>query len=703
MEQKFNKDIPNSIKERRLFIGQHMVSDTNFDIKKYLMDVQKQFELESSKNANIKVLPPITINKYDFSTDACSKNLNTISNLKLDTSNSKKKHKIMKKSNSNFKNPFITLNNLISLSKNSSSLNSFDSDSVIKNVINTDFNDLNMQTHFLEPNSLESTKTKIRKNLKKSLKNANSSKIIFRKKIDDIITIDEPRFNVIKAIKEIKKRENSLRIHSLKKLNEKCKSKENYNDIYIKLDNDIESNKYNYKGKKMNKKVNSFIVFDKKNEDAVFEPFKVLHNYEMHKQLQVEPSEKYVNKFITQNKEVSKDNILIKLMNSEIKKLKINHNLRTEGLFNAKKTIETNESNFDEYRLAQNKVCIQIDELLMKFNKKYRLIINKEYNCKLEIKIILDEIRKILHKIDHLRIYGKFVNQVLGGDISIFEQEIFQEQKYDDEIDYEELSNNVINLYKILLQDSNNGKIITGKTLFNEPEIMLFKFKEMEDMTLRNLSIIHDTNNEYNKMKEENDYDIKYLKEKKERLEKELEEVKENYEHENLIFDEIKKRYIYQKGEFNRLIKNFYIYVNNNLIQKNIIINPKEIYKKLVIQDCIQIIHNTIYDLETYVDNLILTLRNWEKSDPKVFGHIIELRKKYFKEMKQLNILNQRMKERMKIKNNYDYNKKKVVLYSRKTEPPYYKKKKVIKIEDTKKYIKLKENEDYIDFEDEYE
>ena len=74
MEQKFNKDIPNSIKERRLFIGQHMVSDTNFDIKKYLMDVQKQFELESSKNTNIKILPPITINKYDFSTDACSKN-----------------------------------------------------------------------------------------------------------------------------------------------------------------------------------------------------------------------------------------------------------------------------------------------------------------------------------------------------------------------------------------------------------------------------------------------------------------------------------------------------------------------------------------------------------------------------------------------------------------------------------------------------
>ena len=61
MDNKLIKQLQNSIKNRRLFIGGSMVLDPDFDIKNYLPDFQKQKELEKIIFNAKKPLPNINI------------------------------------------------------------------------------------------------------------------------------------------------------------------------------------------------------------------------------------------------------------------------------------------------------------------------------------------------------------------------------------------------------------------------------------------------------------------------------------------------------------------------------------------------------------------------------------------------------------------------------------------------------------------
>ena len=78
MNKKLNKEIQNSIRNRRLFIGGRMVLDPDFDIKNYLIDVQKQVELEKINFNCKKFRDPIKYNPYGLITEKNNSNFNTI-------------------------------------------------------------------------------------------------------------------------------------------------------------------------------------------------------------------------------------------------------------------------------------------------------------------------------------------------------------------------------------------------------------------------------------------------------------------------------------------------------------------------------------------------------------------------------------------------------------------------------------------------
>lgn len=88
------------------------------------------------------------------------------------------------------------------------------------------------------------------------------------------------------------------------------------------------------------------------------------------------------------------------------------------------------------------------------------------------------------------------------------------------------------------------------------------------------------------------------------------------------------------------------------------------------------------------------------KKDPKIFDEIINKRKKNIRQLKQINILKQEIKKK-KLKFNIENDMKKLLQYSRKTEAPYQKPKKIVVVPVDVQYEKEQENENLIIYEDE--
>ena len=157
MDDKLIKQLQNSIKNRRLFIGGSMVLDPDFDIKNYLPDFQKQTELEKIIFNSKNPLPKIKNNPHRLIKNNYSSKFNTI-NYNDDENKKDKRKKLIINTISNEKRPLITLNNLLSLSKDNI-FNNRISNTKRKNIVMTD---LNLEKNLYEANnSIQTTKNKI--------------------------------------------------------------------------------------------------------------------------------------------------------------------------------------------------------------------------------------------------------------------------------------------------------------------------------------------------------------------------------------------------------------------------------------------------------------------------------------------------------------------------------------------------------------
>ena len=89
-----------------------------------------------------------------------------------------------------------------------------------------------------------------------------------------------------------------------------------------------------------------------------------------------------------------------------------------------------------------------------------------------------------------------------------------------------------------------------------------------------------------------------------------------------------------------------------------------------------------------------------EKKDQKFFDNIVNNRKKQLKQMKQLKLLNEKMNEKLNYAKSVESVKTNIFISSRKTEAPYHKPKKIVKIEMDEKLIEQIENEELLNYED---
>ena len=656
-----NRESLNSIEKRKLFLNDNKVLDTNFVINKKLPKIQKKNKLKELHTNSESNFPLILSNKNNSykSNDSIFNSINKMTEIT-------NKNKIYSLDSSEKKTP-IKFN---------------------KNINTLQNGKYKVQ---LTENLSESKNQKKISDINDEIKNK-------KMQLDNIINMK----SVAKSTKSIFPKKNLFLTDGIKK-NKLNINKFQNNKNFKKTKTNIE-NKYN-NSLDSNATSENF-TYSKRYEDVVFNHLKQISDYKYQKYLQLNPTEDSNYKFIFKNRQVSRSNVILKMMKMEQNKLETNYNLHSDRIKNNQKKLEKDQKFFEELKAKQKDVGKQYESMYSSIYLKYRELINDSLKNNYIIRINQDKIRRILHNIDKLRVYGYFINEVLGGDVTRFEKQIIPEDKYEDEINYPQLIQDVIKTYNYLLIntifDDNipiNKKIMEilehEKTFMDEPEKMWFKFKEMENIIVRNVFIKEKIKNDIEDMIEEKNFNLKDLKQRKEILENEYKNLKQSYEYEKIKYHEVEKRYISHKIETDEMVNSLYNCSHKefnylNLVDKNFELNDtlgttKEIHK--IIQKC-----------EIYIDGLVLNLKKLEKEDTKLFEKIIENRKKYLKYLKSQNILNQKMKEKFNFILDAN-NANKIVFKSRKTEAPYHKPKKVEKVEIDKSLIERLENEEMLTYE----
>ena len=657
-----NKEQVKHTEKRKFFLNDNSALDTNFIINKKLPKIQKKIGLKELNTNSESNFPLILSNK----------------------SNSYKSNKLI----------FNSINKMTDISERNKifSIESSEKKTPIK---------LNKSNKLVLNNQYKVQLTENYSDLQNQKKIDNKNNGINNRKIslDNIINMK----NVAKSTKSIFPKKNLFLTDEGKKYKYNVNKFPNKNKSFKKTKTNIE-NKYN--NSLDNNITSENFAYSNRYINFVFNHLKQINDYKYQKYLQLNPSEDSHYKFIHKNRQITRSNILLRLMKMEQNKLETNYNLHSDRIKNNEKKLEKDKKIFEELKEKQKMLGKKYESMFSNINLKYRELLNGAFEGNYIIKNNQDEIRRILHKIDKLRVYGYFINEVLGGDVTRFEKQIIPEDKYEEDINYPQILKEVIKKYNYLLKDSlfyddkisfDEAVLEHEKSFMDEPEKMWFKFKEIENIIVRNVFIKEKIKNDIKQMIEEKNYNLKDLKQKKELLENEYKNLKENYDYEKSKYNGVEKRYISHKIEINETVNDLFDYSQKSFNHLNLTDKNFESYDIL---ETTKEIHRIIQNCEIYLDGLILNLKKFEKEDSKLFEKIIDNRKKYLKFVKTQNILNQKMKEKFNFI--LDVNSlNKIVFKSRKTEAPYHKPKKVEKVEIDQNLIERLENEEMLTYEKE--
>ena len=501
------------------------------------------------------------------------------------------------------------------------------------------------------------------------------------------INQDKNRINILKKIKSIR--------------NRNLKLKNNKNLLFptnFKLFNDN-------------------IAYESKFKNIVFDANKVLNtHYEQDNKFNLKDDMKT---FISHNKELCVNNLLIKILKKENNNLKENFDIRSKNVENSLKIISKDEKDFESYSTQQKKLYYKTNDLLNQIHERNYDLYTLYYELQTKSKVLEDEIFKMIEQIESLRLYAKFVTKVLGGNDKIFDGELIPSyentsrpdikiltkvvfEKYGNLLENRKLSvtKNTNNINNEIGKDSNQNDISNKNNseddetieevdidILNDPHFMLWKFKDFEDRILQSI--------------EKNDIYAKYTN--------------KEYENYDQVIKELKLRIVKLKEEYEYSEKNLNDF-KNILFGKNFQENQNKIYYGLIKDLCKDIFEfdgckyrnknldvfelnddishslNILTKKEREINKHINNLELYEKTDNKLFSELMSERKN------ELKFLNQyKNKENLNIGDN-DKTKKlhekfyKIIIKSKKSEPPYYKLKKEEVIKEDKNEVINREN-----------
>ncbi len=527
----------------------------------------------------------------------------------------------------------------------------------------------------------------------------NNSLSIKKNKNNTFHTINNTKLDKNSSIKTYFETETNSKSLDLNNRLDKEKNKdENFNFIKeikkIKKFTDI-----SHKDKSIKNIMGNRVAFDQNNLDIIFEPVKVINDFYNFKQRELSSNKDNISSFLTESKDISKRNVIVKLLNNQ--KLVYNKELneRNKILENNKKTLDLYENNFHIFERSQKLSCRKIDDLLTNLLIYKRKLLREKYKLNSEVRIKEDERQKLLERIDELRIIAKFVTKVLQTDLDLYKIKIIPEYSSERLPNYELISNEVFQRFNFLLseKESKNTKkedinILRQIDHLNDSELLYDQFHKIEEEIINTLKNKETIKKETVEIKNEGKKQKKDILKRIENLENELNLYKSMYEREETEYEDIYKRIDTGEGEFDEIIKDLYNDVIgtekiNKKSKKNIININKASFE----------LKNVIIGKEMKINKLIMTLEKYEKEDINLFTKAVHHRKKYNKEM-NINLLKMKIIDGEKKKEEMNNPTEKLIFIQRKCEPPYQAPKKEKKIKFDPELVKKLEDDELMTY-----
>ena len=411
---------------------------------------------------------------------------------------------------------------------------------------------------------------------------------------------------------------------------------------------------------------NTRISFSKENINFVAESSQLLHDIKKQKAEEFNKEDNSLSKFLSENKEISIKNLLIKLLKIESEKLVKMENSKGKEIEIQKKNYMKEINYFNDYINQQKKACKEIETILSDIEKKNKILYEEEKKYKFQIKIIEDEIKKILEDIDNLRICALFVNHVLGKEPSKYSKKIFEfERQLNNKIDkikiqkkINEYINIILQNYGFVIEDDSNSILYEENSFYN-------KYKDLENKIIHNINENEKITNDIINIKINK---VIYLKENKERysmLENEEKNLKKEYQRELEDYKTINP--LYNNLDVSYLI----IKLNNVIMQNDLTIKNNALRKQMRIRDFAQETIEKLKSIELRINSLIELMETFEKEDSTLFNTVTNQRKNEVKEIKQ-QIAKAKLEEmRYEKKLISERRLERIVVKSRKTEAPF--------------------------------
>ncbi len=466
-----------------------------------------------------------------------------------------------------------------------------------------------------------------------------------------------------------------------KNKNKEEKSKHFHSKSFSRLYVSNEENKFNVLKKiqsikhmtrnnganELNQNFNTKIAFNKKNINVVFEPRNQILNYKKRNLNKLTDKKGFVSKFIHENKIIGLENYMIKLLKNESQKLKIKLNEDNIKLENKELKLTKNKEEFISIIEKQNNSFKKIRDSLHKMYKQINELEQKELSNKIIEKAYNEQILKILENLEEIRNYAKFISEILKRDKGKFDKIILTNQAKNSskKIDYRNLTSNAINNYKFSL-DRNEEDEKELKEIFNDPNLIISKFIEVQDNVLKiiNDNLENEIQNKKNR-KEANDI-IKEMKIRYNFLQNELKKLINLYEKESKDLPITSKFCgIEDIKQVTNLIHDIYYSICGS--DENLLIKNQSMKIKDIINEC----NHKLKIKENKISEYIKILDIMERENPKLFFQMVNLRKfdnKEEKLMEQKKLL-KKIDEEKKSKSERRFNK--IIIKSRKTEAPF--------------------------------
>ena len=639
----------------RLLLGGTLVLGASFDIKQYLNNIQY---LQKTNKGQKSYFPPFIDNFYKRT---------KLRNKKYELSTV-----INGYSPKNVKKSFEKKKPSLDVSTTATNYNYTIS---MRNYKNSSFNTNN------DNYSTANDRLKSYKSTKDCFETESNTRSLFSYKNNNLYDTSDEKFNLLKTVKTIKK-----------------------------------SIDMSYKDKSIINILNSKIVYDPKNEDAVFRPIKIINDFRNFEKRDLDKNKYDITSFITDSQTISRKNIIIKLLDNKKKDCIKNMIQRQKILENNKNIIDIDEINFECYTTNQKQANRRIENKLTDLLVKNRRLWLEERRFRSELRVKEDERQRYLEQIDELRIIAKFVTKVIGNNldlINLFKIKILPEYSAERLPNYEKIGKEVIERFHFLLDEDeiNNDKNINKSSFaqkdknilkemhtLNNSEFFFDQFYEVERKIINSMKKKKEINNEIIEMEKEERKNIADIQKTLEHLKNELYIIQSEYDKERKLYEHKIENNELENLDLDGIVYDLYFEVmlifNKLKIDKD---NKVNLNKESVgVHDALREIRSLIIDSEEKTNKYITILESIEKTDKFLFGRICNRLKNSHKEQK-VNMLKQIIAdgEKQRIDQMME---NKIIFIKRKAEPPFHLPKKEKKIKIDPELVKQLENEELITY-----